>query len=193
MWFYRLGRAVVKVYMLVLYQPKVIGLENIPERGSVLLCPNHISNMDPPIVATSCKRSIHFMAKKEIFEVPVLKHIVRWAKVIPVNRGAVDRETLRQGLSALKNERILCIFPEGTAIRTGELGKGMAGAGFFALKSNTAVVPCAIMGPYKFFGRPKIVYGKPIDLEPLRETKASAEVVVDTIMNEIGKLIENNR
>ncbi len=190
--FYRFGRMVVKIFMIIFYPYKVIGAENVPASGSVLLCPNHISNLDPPLVAVTSKRSIVFMAKKELFEVPVLKYAMKAAKAIPVNRGSVDRETMRKGLKVLNEEQLLCIFPEGTTY-LGELGKGLAGAGFFALRTNAAVVPCAIIGPFRLFRRTQIIYGKPIDMERFRLEKTSPEVVVEAIMEEIKKLIDQHR
>lgn len=69
----------------------------------------------------------------------------------------------------------------------------MAGAGFFALRTDAEVVPCAIIGPYKAFSKLKVVYGKPIDMQRLRETKASPEETTEVIMNEIRLLIEAHK
>ena len=86
----------------------------------------------------------------------------------PVKRGMSDREAFRNTLKILKSGKVVGMFPEGTRSKTGELGKGLAGAGFFALKGGDAVVvPCAIIGPYKAFRRLKVVYGKPLDLTTL--------------------------
>ncbi|MER2141273.1 MAG: lysophospholipid acyltransferase family protein, partial [Priestia megaterium] len=108
----------------------------------------------------------------------------------PVKRGMADREALRQGLKILKEGKVLGLFPEGTRSKDGKLGKGMAGVGFFALRSKAAVVPCAVIGPYKRFARLKVVYGPPIQMDELRERKASAEEVTEVIMKSIGELIE---
>jgi 1-acyl-sn-glycerol-3-phosphate acyltransferase len=129
------------------------------------------------------------MAKEELFSVPVLGKIVGRLHAFPVKRGMSDREALRKGLGVLKDGNVLGLFPEGTRSKTGELGKGLAGAGFFALRTNAAVVPCAIIGPYKKFSRLKVVYGKPIDLSDLRKNKGTAEQATELIMDEIRKLI----
>jgi 1-acyl-sn-glycerol-3-phosphate acyltransferase len=73
------------------------------------------------------------------------------------------------------------------------LGKGLAGAGFFALRSDSQVVPCAIIGPYKSLGKLKVVYGPPINMDDMRASKASAEQVTELIMSEIHKLINEHR
>ena len=76
---------------------------------------------------------------------------------------------LKNRNSDLKEDKVLGLFPEGTRSKTGELGKGLAGAGFFAFRSNAHIVPCAIIGPYKPFRRLKVVYGKPIDIKVYRK------------------------
>lgn len=189
--FYSFARSVVKGVFTPLYRIEVIGAENFPKDGGVLLCTNHIHNFDPPVVGITAPRPVHFMAKEELFSVPVLGKMVNHLNAFPVKRGMSDREALRKGLAVLKEGHVLGLFPEGTRSKTGELGKGLAGAGFFALRSQAHIVPCAIIGPYKTFGKLRVVYGQPIDMEELRERKAGAEEVTDVIMDEIRKLIVN--
>ena len=104
-----------------------------------------------------------------------------------------DRQALRNALSILKSGNVVGLFPEGTRSEDGKLQKGLAGAGFFALKGDAFVVPCAIIGPYKPFKRLKVIYGKPIDMTEYRAARTSAEEVTAVIMDEIGKLIEANK
>lgn len=129
------------------------------------------------------------MAKDELFSVPVLGKIVSNVNAFPVKRGLSDREALRKGLAVLKDGNVLGLFPEGTRSKTGELGKGLAGAGFFALRSDAVVLPCAIIGPYKPFKKLKVVFGKPMDMGEARKAKLSAEDTTELIMDEIRKLI----
>ncbi|KAF0825928.1 lysophospholipid acyltransferase family protein [Cytobacillus firmus] len=188
---YAFAKAAVYGVLKPIYRFEVIGKENIPAEGGVLLCSNHIDNLDPPVVGINAPRPVYFMAKEELFNVPVLGKIVPHLNAFPVKRGMSDREALRKGLGILKEGNVLGLFPEGTRSKTGQLGKGLAGAGFFALRSEAHVVPCAIIGPYKAFSKLKVVYGKPIDMKELRERKASAEETTDKIMSEIRKLIED--
>jgi 1-acyl-sn-glycerol-3-phosphate acyltransferase len=171
----------------------VYGKENIPKTGGVLLCSNHISELDPPVVGMTVPRPVHFIAKEELFEFPVLKTILPHVNAIPIKRGMSDRNALRKGLAVLKDGNVLGLFPEGTRSKTGELGEGLAGAGFFALRTDAAVVPCAVIGSYKPFRATKVIYGKPIDMEELRSKKASADEVTKVIMAEIKELIVKNR
>lgn len=188
MTFYDFAKSVVTGVFKPLYRVEAIGLEHFPKEGGVLLCANHIHNFDPIIVGIMAPRPVHYMAKEEIFSVPVLGNIVRKCNAFPVKRGFNDREALRTGLKILKDGHVFGLFPEGTRSKTGELGKGLSGAGFFALRSQASVVPCAIIGPYRSFRKLKVVYGEPIDLEEMRKEKASAEQVTELIMSKIDKL-----
>ncbi|MBD8006382.1 lysophospholipid acyltransferase family protein [Bacillus norwichensis] len=192
MTFYHFARAVVKGLLSPFYRIEVKGLENFPESDGVLLCTNHISNLDPPVVGITCPRPVSFMAKEELFRVPILKSILPNVKAFPVKRGMSDRGALRTGLALLKEGEVLGLFPEGTRSKTGEIGKGLAGAGFFALRSDAKIIPCAIIGPYKTFGKLRVVYGKPIDFSELKKEKVSVEAATEIIMNEIKKLTETH-
>ncbi len=190
---YPLGKALVSAVFYPLYRIQVIGKENFPKEGGVLLCANHIDNLDPPVVGITAPRPVRFMAKEELFQMPVLKGLLPRLHAFPVKRGMSDRQAMRTALSVLKNGEVVGLFPEGTRSKTGELQKGLAGAGFFALRGNAVVMPCAIIGSYKPFRRLKVIYGKPLDMTLYRERKASAEEVTEVIMDEIRKLIEENK
>lgn len=186
---YPIGKFIVKVILTPLYRIQTIGRDNFPKNGGVLICSNHIDNLDPPVVGLTCPRTIHFMAKEELFHAPILKQLLPTIQVFPVKRGMSDKKAIRTGLTLLKEGKVLGLFPEGTRSKTGETGKGLAGAGFFALRTDAAVVPCAVIGPYKPFRRVKVVYGKPIDFTEYRKQKVSAEEATEIIMNEIRRLI----
>lgn len=190
---YPFGRLVVKLILTPLYRVQTIGKENVPKEGGVLICANHIDNLDPPVVGMTSPRDIHFMAKEELFHAPILKQLLPTIQVFPVKRGMSDKKAIRTGLTLLKEGHVLGLFPEGTRSKNGELGKGLTGAGFFALRTEAAVVPCAIIGPYKSFRRVKVVYGKPIDFHKYRDEKISAEEATEIIMNEIGSLISKHK
>ncbi|MGE6752247.1 lysophospholipid acyltransferase family protein [Rossellomorea sp. NPDC071047] len=186
---YSFAKGLVKSILSPLYRIEVKGLEHFPEEGGVLLCTNHIDNLDPPVVGISAPRPVSFMAKEELFSVPVLGKLLPDLRAFPVKRGMSDREALRKGLQVLKQGDVLGLFPEGTRSKTGKIGKGLAGAGFFALRSDAYVVPCAIIGPYKPFRKLKVVFGPPIAMEGIREHKLNAEKTTEIIMQHIEKLI----
>ncbi|QHS22601.1 1-acyl-sn-glycerol-3-phosphate acyltransferase [Virgibacillus sp. MSP4-1] len=185
---YRLGKFLSLVILKSIFRIKVTGKENIPSEGPVIICSNHISNLDPPVVGMTSPRTIHFMAKGELFNNKWLGGLLRRLNAFPVRRGMKDRQALREGLNILKDNHTLGLFPEGTRSKTGEVQRGLAGAGFFALRSDAVIIPCAIIGEYKPTRQLKVVYGEPVPMDQLRSEKASAQVVVDQIMNEIQKL-----
>lgn len=187
---YSFAKTVVFAVLKPIYRFEVIGSENFPKEGGILLCSNHIENLDPPVVGINAPRPVNFMAKEELFKIPILKSILPGVRAFPVKRGMSDRDALRKALKLLKEGEVVGLFPEGTRSKDGKLGKGFAGAGFFALRGNANVVPCAIIGPYKPFKRLKIVFGEVIDMKPYRERRASAEEVTEVIMEQIAKLIE---
>ncbi|UOQ93596.1 1-acyl-sn-glycerol-3-phosphate acyltransferase [Halobacillus shinanisalinarum] len=187
---YKLGKLVCSLIFYPLYRIKVTGKENIPKDGPVIICANHISNVDPPVVGITNKRDVYFLAKEELFKNRFLEKLMKSINAFPIKRGMRDRNALRKGLDILKENHVLGLFPEGSRQKNGEIGKGLAGAGFFALRSEATIVPCAIIGPYEKLKPLKVVYGKPIDMTDYREQKASAQVVTDRIMEEIRQLHE---
>lgn len=172
---------------------KITGRDNIPNDRGVLLCSNHIHNLDPPLVGAFLKRETRYMAKAELFEAPVLKHLLPKLGAFPIRRGTSDRQALRTGLNLLKQNELVGVFPEGTRSKTGELGEGHTGVGFFALRSEADVIPCAVIGSYKLFKPLKIVYGKPLNMDELREEKTSAENATKEIMNGIQELLDEHK
>jgi 1-acyl-sn-glycerol-3-phosphate acyltransferase len=137
--FYTFAKAVAYSIFKPWFRIEAIGVENFPKKGPVLLCANHIHNFDPIAVGIMAPRPVHYMAKEELFKVPVLGGIVRKCNAFPVKRGFSDREALRTGLKILKDGEVFGLFPEGHRSKTGELGKGLAGAGFFALRSDAKI------------------------------------------------------
>lgn len=189
---YTFGKALVKTALTPLYRFEVTGTEKFPDQGGILLCSNHIHALDPPVVGMTSPRTVHFMAKEELFKLPVLGRILPQVNAFPVKRGMSDREALRSALRILKNGDVVGLFPEGTRSTDSVLKKGLSGAGFFALRGNADVMPCAIIGPYKPFRKVKVVYGEPVLMAPYRERKASAEEVTAVIMASIQKLLDEN-
>ena len=173
--FYRFGRALIKLLNLILYNIHVEGEENIPETGGVVLCPNHISNYDPLAVATHMKRQVHFMAKAELYKNFIVRKVLLAVGTIPVDRGKVSLETLKESLRVLKNGEILGIFPEGTRVKNGERRKPMEGFVVFALKTKSPILPVHIEGEYKFRGKINIKFGKHFELNEYYGKKVKPE------------------
>lgn len=196
--FYRVGHALFSSYFKLFYNWQVSGEENIPQEGAVLLVSNHISNLDPPLVGSGTRRPVHFMAKAELFKIPLVGQVIRDWGAFPVKRGAGDRNALRTVLQLLEDGKVVGIFPEGTRNKSGEdsMGEAHTGAANFALKTGATVVPTAIIGPLKLFKPVKLVFGKPLDLSAYQGQKPNKEsilAVTKMITGEVNRLIEENR
>jgi len=184
---YRIGRALFRFIFTVFFRMRAIGMENVPKDGAVVLCGNHTSFLDPPLLGTPLRRKVHFMAKAELFEIPVLGTIISKVGAFPVKRGGVSRESIRLAVQLLRDGNMLGVFPEGSRSNAGGMGK--KGAASLALKAGAAVVPVAIVGTYSLFRRMTIVYGAPLDLSAYAGASSEdLELATEAIMKEIRRL-----
>jgi 1-acyl-sn-glycerol-3-phosphate acyltransferase len=142
--FYRFAHVVCSIVTAILFRYKVVGKENIPLSGPVILCSNHLSNWDPVFIGLSTKRHVSFLAKDSLFHAPVIGSIARAAGAIPVKRGKNDIGMIRVTLTKLKNNSVISIFPEGTRVAEEGEHEAKSGVGLFALKSKAAIVPILI-------------------------------------------------
>ncbi len=130
----------------LLFRMRLKHVERVPKDGGVLVVANHIHNADPILLNAAYPRPIHFMAKKEAFEVPVIPWALRWVGAFPVDRGKSDRWAIKRALAALNGGIAVAMFPEGTRSRVFALQKGHPGAGMLALNADVLVQPVAITG-----------------------------------------------
>lgn len=168
-WTYSLVRAIVTLPTLLIYRVRVIGRENVPKDGALILAPNHFSQMDHFFVGVYLRRKIRFMAKSQMFGPPVLTYIYKHGGVIPVRRGHHDEKAFETAFEVLGQEEMLLIYAEGGRSRSGELGEPKRGVGRLALESGAPVVPVAIHGSAKVrrwkrlrFPRVTVQYGEPL-------------------------------
>jgi len=117
---------------------EVHGEENIPQRGAVVLAINHLSLLDPPVVGEAANRRVHYMAKAELFGNPVFGYIIKCLGVFPVRRGAADKTAIKTGISYLKAQEVVAVFPEGTRSKNGKLGRVGSGAFMMAVAAKAA-------------------------------------------------------
>lgn len=172
---YKLGRFITYLISLILFRITIIGKENIPETGGALICPNHISNIDPVVISFTTPREIHYMAKAELFKNALLAWFFRKVKAFPVNREKVGVETIKTSLKILKEEEILGIFPEGHRVDPNDRTQPASGFVVFAIKTKSPIIPVRIKGKYSFRGKIEIIIGKPIYLEEYYGKKLSEE------------------
>lgn len=176
----------------IIFPTKVIGKENVPTEGAVILAANHLSNWDPPLVGTFIPRHVAYMAKEELFQVPILKTILKKVHTFPVKRGASDRAAIKTALKMLADDECICMFPEGTRSKDGKLHKGAPGVALIAVKSKAVVVPVAIQGTFKLrpFRKITISYGKPMKFEVEKADKENLQEFTEKIMQEIASMLK---
>lgn len=161
---YDAGRSLFAVYFGACVRLTVENEEYFPQDGPAILCANHISWFDPPLMAVLAPGRIHFMAKKELFANPVFDRVMRAVNAFPVDRTALDRTALKRGLDVLSGEGILCLFPEGTRQPRGKVGDMSLGASYLALKSGAPLVPVGVSGDFRPGGKLRVRVGRPIEI-----------------------------
>ena len=173
------------------------GLENMPDEGPVILAINHISLWDPLVAASSLPRKVSFMAKEELFSIPVLGKIFSKLGAFPVKRGRGDMNAIRQSLTILKEGGVLGLFPEGTRSKNGEIQKGLPGMILLMEKSKASVVPIKMFGTRhlltKGWGNIVVVVGKPMTAQMLQApvgVENHREWIADRIMQAMLELSE---
>lgn len=168
---YESAKFLVKCYYKLRFKITVIGEDRVPSSGPVMLVSNHISDFDPPLIGLSLERQLSFFAKSELFELPVIGKIFPSLNAIPVSRGKSDRAALKTSINALKEDRCLLIFPEGSRNKEDvkKLQPLQQGASFIASKSEAPIVPVIIKGEYNRKKGVTIVFGKPIDTKEFLE------------------------
>ena len=169
----------------VFLRAEILGRENIPRKGRVIFASNHRSYADPPLLGFMIRRPLHFVAKVELFRIPVFGWLIRKVHAFPVRRSGVDREMVRQAIAILEAERALLLFPEGTRSMSDELLAPMPGVGFLADKSGAPVIPTyihnswRILPPGSAIVRPHKLYvclGKPMRSPAYAEGDARSAV-----------------
>jgi 1-acyl-sn-glycerol-3-phosphate acyltransferase len=163
--FYDVAKAVVNATVRTLFRFRVVGSENVPREGGLVVCANHLSNFDPPILGIAMPRPVSYMAKKELFAMPVLGTLIRHMNAFSVDRQVGGTAALRASLRMLKEGRCVGIFPEGGRNVSGTREE-KSGAAFLAAASGVPVVPAAIVGTRKLrpFRRVTVVFGEPIHI-----------------------------
>jgi 1-acyl-sn-glycerol-3-phosphate acyltransferase len=143
---YAIVRGCVAVFLRLLFRLEVRGTEHVPAVGPAMIVANHSSVLDPPLVGIAAPRPLHFMAKAELFSIPLFGRLIRAVNARPVRREGGDARALREALRILQDGHALLVFPEGTRGPDGALREGRAGAGMLALLSGAPVVPAYLEG-----------------------------------------------
>ena len=141
-WFMPTAIFAVRTYLKLFTGLKVHGLENVPHTGGVVIACNHVSSWDPPVVGVAINRKLEFMAKKELFEKPLLAAVLKGLRAFPVDRDRNDIGAIKEALRRLRAGRVIGIFIQGT--RNQGDAAALDGAAYLAQRSSSVVVPTGI-------------------------------------------------
>lgn len=198
-WAYRLARMVLTGPILAGYRFRTIDLANVPERGPVLLAPNHFSFWDHFFVAVLLRREVHFMAKSQLFNPPLLAWYINHGGVFPVRRGQRDREAFITAHTILARGGTVLMYAEGGRSRSKELGQPKPGVGRLALEAGVPVVPVAIHGSEhvrdakRRLRIPKVTvqYGEPLTFPQVdHPTREQSQEVADQVFGRVRVMYE---
>jgi len=178
------------------------GLENLPKDTGVIIAANHRSYLDPPVLNIVSPRPIIFLAKYDLFKVPLLSWLIKKAGAMPLYGNRKDVKTLKKAIDYLKAGYYVGIFPEGTRMRPKQFGKAHSGVGLLAVKSGAKVVPTYIDGtddvmpvgksiPALFKHKIKVKFGEPMDFSDWEDTKENHQKIANIIMDKIKELANN--
>ena len=190
--FYNVVLKIFTLYSKVFYKYEVIGEENIPNEGNIILAANHKSNLDPIFVAAAVKnRKVATIGKKELFDNKILATILNKLCVIPIDRDNPGISTIKTILKKLKEGYAVGIFPEGTRVKGNEFGEAKAGLALFAVKGKARVVPISIISNYKLFNKVIVYIDKPISFEEYYKNKLSTEEY-ERLSQDVLEVIKDN-
>lgn len=200
-WFYRGCVWLTRSVLYTFARWEIVHPERVPADGPVVVVANHLHLLDPPMVAAAVQRRLRPMAKRELFELPLIGWIFWAYGAFPVRRFSADVGALRTARNALRAGEAILIFPEGTRSRGGGMRPALPGAAMVVLLTETPVVPVAITGteqlrvPGSFFAwmrgrRPhiRVVFGEPFTLTEPHNTPG-AERATDQMMRSVAALL----
>jgi 1-acyl-sn-glycerol-3-phosphate acyltransferase len=164
---YTIFKVIFAFILKVFGRYQVFGRQNLPDSGPLIIVSNHISNWDPLMVGVAIPRRVSFIAKEELFGIPLVGSLLKAWGMVPIKRGRIDREALSKPLELLKDKKVIGIFIEGkrNLKNPDTMLKPQPGAAMLTLRSGAPIVPVAVINTNRIlrsFKRVKVFIGKPI-------------------------------
>jgi 1-acyl-sn-glycerol-3-phosphate acyltransferase len=191
--FYDFAKAVVRSMARVLWRARATGGENVPSTGALIVACNHLSYYDPPLMGSLCPRRIRYMAKKELFDIPILGPVIRALGAYPVDRHGSAAAAIKRSLRVLESGGAIGIFPEGTRNTSGTVS-AQTGVALLASLAQAPVVPACVRGTDRALrlGRAAVAFGTPLAPPPARKaTRDDLAKFTAEIMKAIESLAES--
>ncbi|HUZ49282.1 MAG TPA: lysophospholipid acyltransferase family protein [Candidatus Dormibacteraeota bacterium] len=183
----------IRAISRILWRAQATGVEHVPLDGPLIVACNHVSYLDPPVMGSFCPRQIHFMAKKQLFDIPVLGAAIRAVGAYPVDREGTPTAAIKRSVEVLRTGGCIGIFPEGTRNLEGDV-EARQGVALLASLGKAPVVPACIVGSNhaRSLGKIKVAFGTPLRLPSDRKaTRDDLAKFTDDVMSAIRALAEN--
>ena len=190
---YGFAKALIRTIGAPLWRLRAYGKRNVPMTGPLIVACNHISNLDPPLLGACCPRRISYMAKRELFEIPVLGPLITAVGAYPVDREGSSRAAIKRSVEILRAGGCVGIFPEGGRTVHGDK-EARTGVALLASLAKAPVTPAYIGGSARAgrLGQIKVAFGKPLSLPADRKaTRDDLAKFTEDVMGAIWSLRES--
>jgi 1-acyl-sn-glycerol-3-phosphate acyltransferase len=149
LWYHLFKWSVVSPMLGLYFRGRVYGANQVPKQGPLIVVANHASDFDPPLMSAAVRRPVSYMAKEELFQVPVLSQAIRLYGAYPVKRGSADRSAIRAALQQLDQGWAIGVFLQGTRTADGRIPDPKIGAALIAAKAQVPLLPVSLWGTHR--------------------------------------------
>lgn len=174
------------------FRGRIYGAEHVPQRGRLLVVSNHASDFDPPIVANCVGRPVAYMAKEQLFHVPILQHLIKLYGAYPVKRGVADRAALKAAVAAAESGWATGVFLDGTRTADGLIHHPKNGAAWLAAKVQAPLLPVCLCGSHEIFRDSKWPRPVPLTIRiapPIAPPASTKRADLDAVTQECAMVI----
>ncbi len=199
--YYLFKWSIVSPMLHLYFRGRIYGAENVPNEGPLVVVSNHASDFDPPILSNCMRRPVAFMAKEELFKVPILKQAITLYGAYPVKRESADRSAIRSAINSLQNGWATGVFLQGTRTPDGRITEPKLGAALIAAKAKAPLLPVSLWGTHAISIKGLLVpqpvpltirIGKLIDA-PASSDRAELEALTQRCATEINAMHDLGR